>query len=148
VNARSSPRRTAARVDARAERDAFSGKCEGRRSETSAQIRGRSSDAPGQRTFDAVRRSSARAAALDHGRALVVPLMTQNSGPTGSLMRAASHGLGALRPRRPCRPRVGGCPCHGGRAASHSGGRGPLCTLPAGQAALGPLLRADAPRRH
>jgi len=39
----------------------------------------------------ATRRSSARAAAGDHGRPRVGPLMTQNSGPTGSSTRRSIH---------------------------------------------------------
>jgi hypothetical protein len=44
--------------------------------------------APPHATPRGVLRRSARAAALDHGRHRVAPMMTQNSGPTGSSTRA------------------------------------------------------------
>ena len=44
------------------------------------------------------RRNSLRTAALDHGLPRVGPSMTQNSGPTGSSMRAASQGRSCSQP--------------------------------------------------
>ena len=66
----------------------------------------------------AVRRRSARAAALAQCRPRVWPLMTHSSGPTGSSSRVSSHGSARPSPTRPCRPRDGARPCRaapGGR---------------------------------
>jgi hypothetical protein len=55
------------------------------------------------------RRNSLRTAALDHGLPRVGPSMTQNSGPTGSSMRAASQGPAAVRAVRRCGERGDAC---------------------------------------
>jgi hypothetical protein len=61
----------------------------------------------------AARRSSARAPLVVHGRPRARPMMMQNSGPTGSVIRAVSHGSSSCHPqssiptsrRRPPLPR-------------------------------------------
>jgi hypothetical protein len=52
----------------------------------------------------AVRRRSARAAALDRARPRVGPWTTQNSGPTGSSSRRSSQGCRSSQLTRPYRP--------------------------------------------
>jgi len=74
----------------------------------------------------AVRRSSARAAAGDQWRPRVVPLMTQNSGPTGSPIARGARGRVVPSPMRPSQPRDGDRPCPVGPGASRGVDRGRL----------------------
>jgi hypothetical protein len=80
-------------------------------------------EAPPNTRLTAVLRRSALAAALDQCRPRVGPLMTHNSGPTGSSSRRSTHGCSSSQPRRPCRPRGVGLLCRGGRAARRGADR-------------------------